>query len=131
MIDQAGPIRQARRQGGTMGQTEPTRAQAAWQRIHAVRQQIISAKEALVRAEVNGTAGAGMVTVTLRGNGEVTRIAIDPNVVDPDDVATLESLLLAAFRNATDAMRMLTEETMSPVTTRMGDMAKELRVTRQ
>ena len=48
------------------------------------------------------------------GGGNVKSIKIDPAVVDPDDVETLEDLLMAAFNNAADAARELTEQKMGP-----------------
>jgi DNA-binding protein YbaB len=49
-------------------------------------------------------------------------VKIDPLVVEPDDVETLEDLVLAAVHNASDAVRELTEEKMGPVTGGMGGL---------
>jgi nucleoid-associated protein EbfC len=100
------------------------RRQRMVDRAQLVRQEIISAQESLARAEVSGTAGAGLVRVSLRGNGVLAGISIDPSVVDPDDVAGLESLIMAAFAQATEAMRTLAEERWNPVTYGIGDMVK-------
>lgn len=48
---------------------------------------------------MDGTAG-GMVTVTMSGKMLVRGIKIDPKVVDPDDMETLEDLLAAATNDA-------------------------------
>ena len=37
-----------------------------------------------------------MVKVTVSGSGDVQRVSIDPSVVDPDDIETLEDLVVAA-----------------------------------
>ena len=55
-----------------------------------------AAHEALAAETVEGTAGGGMVKVTLSGSGEVQRVSIDASVVDPDDIETLEDLVVAA-----------------------------------
>ena len=46
--------------------------------------------------EIDGEAGAGLVTVTLNGKGDLRRIKIDPKVVDPADAEMLEDLIVAA-----------------------------------
>ncbi|MEV0719859.1 YbaB/EbfC family nucleoid-associated protein [Asanoa sp. NPDC050611] len=87
-----------------------------------MQQQIADAQAELAEAEVTGTAGGGLVTATLSGTGEVVSIKIDPKAVDPDDVETLEDLVVAALHNATEAVRTLTEEKMGPVSGGMGGL---------
>ena len=85
-----------------------------------MQQQMASAQAELAEAEVTGTAGGGLVTVTVNGTGDVQAIKIDPKAVDPDDVETLEDLVLAALHNAAEASRALTEQKMGPLTAGMG-----------
>lgn len=80
-----------------------------------MQQQIAAAQAELAEAELTGTAGGGLVTVTITGTGEVKGIRIDPKAVDPEDVETLEDMILAALHNANEAVRRLTEEKMGPV----------------
>ncbi|HEY6593453.1 MAG TPA: YbaB/EbfC family nucleoid-associated protein [Asanoa sp.] len=87
-----------------------------------MQQQIATAQAELAEAEVTGTAGGGLVTVTLSGTGEVTSVKIDPTAVDPDDIETLEDLVLAALHNGAEAVRELTEEKMGPVSGGMGGL---------
>ncbi len=54
----------------------------------------------LARIEVSGSAGAGLVSVTLSGNGEVRRVKIDPSLADPAEVGVLEDLIAAATNDA-------------------------------
>jgi DNA-binding protein YbaB len=49
-------------------------------------------------------------------------VKIDPKAVDPDDVETLEDLLLAALHNAAEAGRKLTEEKMGPLSSGLGGL---------
>ncbi|MCB0945718.1 MAG: YbaB/EbfC family nucleoid-associated protein, partial [Mycobacterium sp.] len=58
-----------------------------------MQQQLMEAQEKLANAEVQGQAGGGLVQVTVRGSGEVVAIRIDPKVVDPEDVDTLQDLV--------------------------------------
>ena len=55
---------------------------------------------ALANAEVHGQAGGGLVQVTMKGSGEVVAVSIDPKVVDPDDVETLQDLIVGAMADA-------------------------------
>ncbi|GAB4059458.1 YbaB/EbfC family nucleoid-associated protein [Catellatospora paridis] len=84
--------------------------------------QLASAQAALAEAEVTGKAGGGLVTVTMTGSGEFRGISIDPKAVDPEDVETLEDLVSAAFTNAADEVRKLTEQKMGPLSAGLGGM---------
>ena len=87
-----------------------------------MQQQVASAQAELAEAEVTGTAGGGLVAVTLTGLGEMKSVKIDPKAVDPEDMETLEDLVLAAVHNGTEAVRQLTEQKMGPVTGGMGGL---------
>ncbi|TML21991.1 MAG: YbaB/EbfC family nucleoid-associated protein [Actinobacteria bacterium] len=87
-----------------------------------MQQQVASAQAELAEAQLTGTAGGGLVTVTITGTGEITGVKIDPKAVDPDDVETLEDLVLAALHNAAEAVRALTEQKMGPVAGGLGGL---------
>ena len=57
-------------------------------------------QEEMEQMTVNGTAGGGMVTVTLSGKGQMTALKIDPSMFKEDDVEILEDLILAAHNDA-------------------------------
>jgi DNA-binding YbaB/EbfC family protein len=59
-----------------------------------------AAQAAAQSATVEGSAGGGIVRVTLTGTGEAVAVHIDPAAVDPDDCEMLEDLVLAALRDA-------------------------------
>lgn len=65
----------------------------------AQAQSAMAASQEAANAEVEGTAGGGMVKITATGAGEVLDVAIRPEVVDPDDIETLQDLIVAAFRD--------------------------------
>jgi DNA-binding YbaB/EbfC family protein len=85
-----------------------------------MQQQMAEAQAQLAETELTGTAGGGLVTVTVTGTGEVTSIKIDPKAVDPDDVETLEDLVVAALHNAAEQARALTEQKMGPLAGGLG-----------
>jgi nucleoid-associated protein EbfC len=78
----------------------------------AQAQQAMSASQAAADQEVEGSAGGGVVRVTVTGAGEVRAVRIDPAVVDPDDVEGLEDLVLAALRDAHAQAARLHEQAM-------------------
>jgi nucleoid-associated protein EbfC len=87
-----------------------------------MQQQMAEAQAELAEAELTGTAGGGLVTVTVSGGGEVKAVKIDPKAVDPDDVETLEDLVLAALHNAAEEARQLTERKLGPLAGGMGGL---------
>jgi len=54
----------------------------------------------LAEQTVEASAGGGMVTATVNGQGELLTVRIDPAVVTPDDVEMLEDLIVAAVMEA-------------------------------
>ena len=85
-----------------------------------MQQQLAAAQEELASAEVTGTAGGGLVSATMTGSGELTALTISPEAVDPDDVETLQDLVVAAIRDASRAANELAASTMGPVTGGLG-----------
>jgi DNA-binding YbaB/EbfC family protein len=87
-----------------------------------MQQQMLAAQQELAEIEVSGTAGGGLVTATVTGSGEIRSVKIDPKAVDPDDVESLEDLVVAALRDASRAAAELTEQKMGPLTQGMGGL---------
>jgi DNA-binding YbaB/EbfC family protein len=54
----------------------------------------------LEQREVQGSAGGGMVIVTLNGKSELRGVKIDPSLLVPDEVEVLEDLIKAAHADA-------------------------------
>jgi nucleoid-associated protein EbfC len=86
------------------------------QQAQKMQQQLAAAQAELAEAEVTGTAGGGLVSATMTGSGELTAVTISPEAVDPDDVETLQDLVVAAVRDASRAANELAASTMGPVT---------------
>jgi hypothetical protein len=58
-------------------------------------------QEELSAMKVEATAGGGMVKIEMSGSKEILAVHIEKAVVDPEDVETLQDLILAASREAT------------------------------
>ena len=87
-----------------------------------MQQQLVQAQQELAEKQVTGTAGGGLVTATVTGAGEVLSVKIDPKVVDPDDVESLEDLVVAAIRDAAANAQQLQETTMGPLAGGLGGL---------
>jgi DNA-binding YbaB/EbfC family protein len=87
-----------------------------------MQQELLAAQADLAEQQVTGTAGGGLVTATLSGAGELTHLVIAPEAVDPDDIETLQDLVVAAVRDAARAVQELTEQTMGPLTGGLGGL---------
>ncbi len=85
-----------------------------------MQQQLAAAQEQLAQEEVTGTAGGDLVSVTMTGQGEVTAVTIAPAAVDPEDLETLQDLIVAAFRDASRAVNDLTASRMGPLAGGLG-----------
>lgn len=68
---------------------------------------MMRAQDELKKKTVEGTAGGGMVTVTMTGGQELVSVKIKPDAVDPDDVEMLEDLVMAAFNTAQEKVSEL------------------------
>jgi len=90
------------------------------QQAQKMQQALADAQQQLATSEVTGSAGGGLVTVTMTGNGDVVALTISPTAVDPDDVETLQDLVVAALRDAQRAVNELAAATMGPVTGGLG-----------
>ena len=77
-----------------------------FQQIQKMQSDMQAAQDALANAVVEASVGGGVVKAKMSGDGELRSITIDPSVVDPNDVETLEDLVRAAVL---DAMRQAKE----------------------
>jgi DNA-binding YbaB/EbfC family protein len=66
--------------------------------------------------EVEGASGAGMVTLTLNGRGDMKRVKIDPKLADPAEMEMIEDLIVAAHADAKRKIEAMASEEMQKVT---------------
>ncbi|GAA1000510.1 MULTISPECIES: YbaB/EbfC family nucleoid-associated protein [Tsukamurella] len=83
--------------------------------VGAMQQQLMAAQQELTATTVEGQAGGGLVKVTGTGDGQVTSVVIDPKVVDPEDVETLQDLVLGALSDLTNNTAELAQQKMGPL----------------
>jgi DNA-binding YbaB/EbfC family protein len=62
------------------------------------------------------SAGGGMVKVSINGKKEILAIDIKPDIVDPDDIETLQDILVAAVNQAITQVETTNTEQMGKIT---------------
>jgi len=82
----------------------------------AMQAKLAKVQEELAGRSVEASSGGGMVTVTCDGQGNVLTIKIDPEVVNPQEVAMLEELVAAAVNEARKRAQEMAAEEMGKVT---------------
>ena len=68
-------------------------------------------QEELAAKRFDVSVGGGMVKMTFNGKGEALSIYIDPEIVDPNDIGTLQDLVLSAVnQGAKESQRSMQDE---------------------
>jgi nucleoid-associated protein EbfC len=73
-------------------------------------------QEKLAEINIGGSSGAGMVTVTLSGKGDLRNLSIDPSLFNASDSEVVEDLIVAAFADAKSKLEARVAEEMSKLT---------------
>ena len=73
-------------------------------------------QEKLATVEITGSAGGGMVRVTIDGKGEAKKVTIDPSLMAPGEEAVVEDLVRAALNDAKGKLEAVVREKMSELT---------------
>lgn len=89
-----------------------------------MQSQLVNAQLRLAETEIEGSAGGGLVKVTISGQGELIDVVIAKEAIDPGDPAetasTLADLILAASRDAYRALEAVQAEAMGPLAGGLG-----------
>jgi DNA-binding YbaB/EbfC family protein len=86
-----------------------------------MQEQLMQAQQRLSNTEVQGQAGGGLVQVTVKCTGEVVAVMIDPKVVDPGDVETLQDLIVGALADGFKQVTSMAQEHLGPLAGGMGN----------
>lgn len=70
----------------------------------------------LDQIEIEGTAGGGMVTVTLTGKGDLKGVKLDDSLIKPGEKEILEDLLVAAHADAKRKSEAVLQDKMKALT---------------
>ena len=86
------------------------------QQMRKMQQEMTRVQEELANTVVEGSASGGLVTVGVSGDFTVKKVAIKPEVVDPEDVETLEDLVTVAVNDAIAKIQEISGKKMGALT---------------
>lgn len=86
------------------------------QQAQMMKQKFDAMQEDLKKQTVEASSGGGMVKAVVNGSGELVSIVIDPAVVDTNDVAMLQDLIVLSVNEAQRQMQNRKEESMKQLT---------------
>ncbi len=82
----------------------------------AMQEQMAKVQEQAAAKTVSGTAGGGIVTVTVNGAMQIVAVVMDPEIVKSGDVEMLQDLVVAAVNDALRKAQEMMAEEMKSVT---------------
>tara|TARA_Y100000590_G_scaffold319000_2_gene360993 strand:- start:4341 stop:4652 length:312 start_codon:yes stop_codon:yes gene_type:complete len=88
--------------------------------MQQMQNKLEKAKEELETMTVTGTAGGGVIKITMNGHQMVTQVDISPDVVDENDIETLQDVVLAAINDACDKSQQLASKHLGNITGGLG-----------
>ena len=97
----------ARRGGFGGGMGMPGNMNNLMKQAQRMQRQMEENKKALEEKEFKATAGGGAVELAVNGKREVLRLHSDPEAVDPEDVETLEDMIIIAVN---DVLKQISDE---------------------
>ena len=77
---------------------------------------MMDAQKKIEEIEAEGSAGGGLVKVSVNGKNHVTNVTVDPSLLVADEVDILEDLILAAHNDAKDKVQQKSADEMSSIT---------------
>ena len=98
----------------------PSNMQSMIKQAQKMQEDMAAKQEELEGREYDVSAGGGVVNVKINGKKEILNVKLDPEIVDPDDVETLEDLIVAAVNEAIKTVDSTNESEMSKITSGFG-----------
>ncbi|HBG19248.1 MAG: nucleoid-associated protein, YbaB/EbfC family [Desulfobacterales bacterium GWB2_56_26] len=86
------------------------------QQAKAMQEKMAKIQQDLANKSITGSAGGGMVQVTVTGQGDVISVAIEKTVIDPQEVEMLQDLVVAATNDALRKAKELSKQELAQLT---------------
>lgn len=90
--------------------------QGLMRQAQKMQEKMAETQDELKKRTVEASVGGGMVTVVVTGAQELQKITINKEAVDPDDVETLQDLVLSAVNAGIKKSQEMVQEEMGKVT---------------
>lgn len=110
------------RHGGFQGGMMPGNMNNLMKQAQKLQRQMEEQAKEFESMEFEASAGGGAVSVVVSGKKEITKVSLDKNVVDPDDVEMLEDLIMAACNEALRKMEEYNKNNMNKLTGGLGGL---------
>lgn len=110
------------KRGGFPGGMMPGNMNNLMKQAQRMQRQMEEQQKELEEKTFTATAGGGAVTVEMSGKKEVTRVVIDPEACDPEDVETLEDMVMAAVNDALHQVEEANSAVMGKLTGGFGGL---------
>ena len=101
---------------GGSGMNQNKKVSGMMQQAQMMQQRMQQIQEEVEKQTVEASAGGGAITVVATGKKEIESIKIKPEAVDPEDVETLEDLIMVAVNDAIKKADDMMAEGMSEIT---------------
>ena len=86
------------------------------QQAREMQEKMSQIQNDLKKKTITGSAGGGMVLVTVNGQGDVLSVVVEKTVIDPNEVEMLQDLIVAATNDALRRAKELSKEEMAGLT---------------
>lgn len=110
------------KRGGFPGGAMPGNMNNLMKQAQRMQRQLEESQKELEEKEFTTSSGGGAVEVTITGKKEITKIKIDPEAADPDDIEMLEDLIMAAVNEAIRTVDEASSESMGKITGGLGGL---------
>ena len=90
--------------------------QGMMKQVQKMQKEMVKAQEALNEREFTGESTNSYVKITITGDRKVKQVAIDPAIVDPEDVEMMEDLVAMAMNDVIQKVEKEIEATMGKYT---------------
>ncbi len=94
----------------------PSNQKDMLRQVQKMQQDMVALQEELENREYDIAAGGGVCKVKINGKKEVLSIELDPAIVDPDDIETLQDILVAGVNEAIKRVEETAGSEMSKIT---------------
>lgn len=108
------------RHGGFSGGMPGMNMNNIMKQYQKMQKKLSETQEELTKKEYTAQAGGGAVKITVSGEKKLTAVELDKDAVDPDDVETLQDMIMAAANQALAEMEKDSQEQMGKLTGGMG-----------
>ena len=101
---------------GGSGMNQNKKVSGMMKQAQMMQERMQAIQDEVEKKSVTATAGGGVVTVTMNGKKEIEEIVLKPEVVDPDDIETLQDLIMVAVNDAIKQAEDMMAQGMSEIT---------------